>query len=559
MSKLTLKINNRNSGSDCVLEVQLNPKFSKDTCHFENDDFLIVLDGVILNKIDFLEEASTSWVTCLISLYKDKGEIFYEQFRGSFYGFLFDKKHKKWIIFQDQIGSKNMYFSKTEEHGYLFSNEISKIYDLRKKLGIKEDLDLGAAYMLLSYGYMLEDNTLSTNIKKMLPGTFIKIENDHFSEEVYYKLNNKPDNSLVEEEIIERMDMLFRQAIKRQFDKDLEYGYKHFVALSGGLDSRMTTWVANKMGYTNQLNFTFSQSDYLDETIPKAIARDLKHEWIFKALDNGLLLYNIDETTKLSGGNVLYHTLAHSASMFNYVEFSHLGITHSGQLGDVIFGSFSQVNEQEPNYEPYLGAYSNKLLNRINFKNLTKEKYENAELFCMYQRGFNGANDGLMPVQKYTETMSPFYDIDVLNFAMTIPVKYRSKQKIYKKWILQKYPEAANYIWEKTGEKISTPSFYVKNKEVTLHKLITKLLLKSGLKKSGYNSRNNMNPIEYWMHTNVELKLYLDNYFSSHINLVQNIQLKQDCIAHYNTGNGVEKMQVLSLLSALKLFFNNTN
>ena len=173
----------------------------------------------------------------------------------------------------------------------------------------------------------------------------------------------------------------------------------------------------------------------------------------------------------------------------------------------------------------------------------------------MYQRGFNGANGGLVPIQQYTETMSPFYDIDLLNFAMTIPVKYRSKQKIYKKWILKKYPGAANYIWEKTGEKISAPALYIKNKEVTIYKLITKLLLKTGLKKSGYNSKNNMNPLEYWMITNQELKHYLDDYFSKHINLVQDIQLKKDCIAHYYLGNGIEKIQVISLLSALKIFF----
>lgn len=556
MSKLLLKIDKtKRSLKGYSLEIDFNTKFKRDTCHFENANFLILLDGIILNKKDFCNEKETSWEDCLIALYKNKGENFYNKFRGSFWGVLFDKREDKWIIFQDHIGSKNMYYAETEGHGYIFSNKISNIYNLRKELGVKEELDLSAAYMLLSYGYMLENHTLSVNIKKMLPGTFIKIQKEQISEIVYYKLDNTPNNSLTEVDIIERMDKLFRQAIKRQFDKDLEYGYKHLVALSGGLDSRMTSWVANKMGYTNQLNFTFSQSSYLDESLPKTIAQDLKHEWIFKALDNGLLLYDPDDITKISGGNVLYHTLAHSTSMFIYLNFNTLGLCHSGQLGDVIFGSFSKLNKQEINYDPHLGAYSNKLLNKVQIKNSIIDKYENAELFCMYQRAFNGANDGLMTIQQYTETMSPFYDIDLLNFAMTIPVKYRSKQKIYKKWILNKYPDAANYIWEKTGEKINTPSIYVKNKEVTVHKIITKLLLKSGLKTSGYKSKNNMNPIEYWMSTNEKLKQYLDNYFTTHINLVQDLQLKRDCTAHYNTGNGVEKMQVISLLSALKLFF----
>ncbi|WP_445958142.1 hypothetical protein [Yeosuana sp.] len=556
MSLLSLKINKANSKKTFELKVELNPKFNKDTCYFESDDYLIILDGIILNKTDFFNKELNSWEACLISLYKEKGPEFYNMFRGSFCGVFFDKTQNKWIVFQDHIGSKNIYFSEIESGSYMFSNQIAEIYKTRKALGVKETLDVNAVYMLLSYGYMLENYTLSKDIKKILPGTYVKIEKNQLSHHTYYKLNNKTNTSLTEDEAIEQMDVLFRQAIKRQFDKDLEYGYKHFVALSGGLDSRMTTWVANKMGYTNQLNFTFSQSDYLDETIPKAIAQNLKHEWIFKALDNGLFLYNPDEITLISGGNALYHGLAHGFSLYKLIAFNQLGISHSGQLGDVVFGSFNKMQEHQTSYNPFTGTYSNRLLNRIVFKENITSKYENAELFSMYQRGFNGANEGLMPIQQYTETMSPFYDIDVLNFAMTIPVKYRSKQKIYKKWILKKYPDAAQYIWEKTGEKISTPSIYIKNKEITFYKLITKALLKIGIKKSGYNSKNNMNPLEYWLCTNKELKQYLDNYFTSHINLIEDFQLKEDCITHYTTGNGIEKMQVISLLSALKLFFS---
>lgn len=74
----------------------------------------------------------------------------------------------------------------------------------------------------------------------------------------------------------------FKNAIKRAFEKDLEYGYKHLVALSGGLDSRMTAWVAHTMGYTNMLNYTFSQTDYLDEKVPKQITDKLKQSGCLK-------------------------------------------------------------------------------------------------------------------------------------------------------------------------------------------------------------------------------------------------------------------------------------
>ena len=82
----------------------------------------------------------------------------------------------------------------------------------------------------------------------------------------------------------------------------MEYGYNHICSLSGGLDSRMTAIVAHEMGYDQQLNITFSQSDYLDETIAKQIASDYGHNWMFKSLDNGIFLFDIDSCSFLING-----------------------------------------------------------------------------------------------------------------------------------------------------------------------------------------------------------------------------------------------------------------
>ncbi|PEN17505.1 asparagine synthase, partial [Bacillus wiedmannii] len=88
----------------------------------------------------------------------------------------------------------------------------------------------------------------------------------------YFNLNNTPREDKSEEAIIEEMDSLFREAIRLQFEKDREYGYKHIASLSGGLDSRMVNFVAHDLGYKDILNYTFSQSNYLDEKIAKDIA-----------------------------------------------------------------------------------------------------------------------------------------------------------------------------------------------------------------------------------------------------------------------------------------------
>src|SRR5690606_29863601 len=123
-------------------------------------------------------------------------------------------------------------------------------------------------------------------IKRLMVGYYIKIKNNTLIHEKYYTLRNEPIE-ISEKEAIDEIDKRFRDAVELAFEKDKEYGYKHIATLSGGLDSRMTVWVAHELGYSNQLNLTFSQSNYLDETIAKEIAIELKHEWLFKALDNG--------------------------------------------------------------------------------------------------------------------------------------------------------------------------------------------------------------------------------------------------------------------------------
>ena len=244
-----------------------------------------------------------------------EGNGFFKKFRGSFCGAFYDKKEDKWIVFTDHIGSRALYYYKKGEV-YFISSEINEIYAFLKDNNLPYSLNIESAYNLLSYGYMLGDDTLCDDIHKIMPGNYLCIRDGSVEMINYYKLpKSKLDGNVDEDQIIEMLDIKFREAIRLQFEKDREYSYKHLVTLSGGLDSRMTSWVAHQMGYVDQLNLTFSQSDYLDETIAKKIAADLKHEWIFKALDNGTFLKDIDEISNISGGNTLYYGLAHSNSI----------------------------------------------------------------------------------------------------------------------------------------------------------------------------------------------------------------------------------------------------
>ncbi|MEP0133069.1 MAG: hypothetical protein ABJJ25_12725 [Eudoraea sp.] len=531
-----------------------NNKFENDNLFLETNDYIIVLKGVILNKKALLKP-SLNWEETITELYLKEGNEFFKKFRGSFCGAFYDKKEDKWIVFTDHIGSRALYYYKKGKV-FFISSVINEIYAFLKDNNLSYSLSIESAYNLLSYGYMLGDETLCDDIHKIMPGNYLCIRKGSVEAINYYKLpKSKLEGNVDEDEIIETLDIKFKEAIRLQFEKDREYSYKHLVTLSGGMESRMVSWVAHQMGYVDQLNLTFSQSDYLDETIAKKIAADLKHEWIFKALDNGTFLMDIDEISKISGGNALYYGLAHSNSIFKYLNYDTLGISHSGQLGGAIIGSY--IKRLYKDDLKTLGGKFSRTLENKNSSSTSFETFEDLESAIIYQRGFNGINEGLKIGQINTETMSPFYNVDFMEYCMSIPLKNRMNHRIYFKWILSKYPEAANYKWEKINAKPSANNFSInyKGRPILLKKLPSLILQKLGLKLPPGSTKNHMNPLEYWYNTNNDLKTFQDNYFKENIDRITNLGLRSDCQNLYDLGNAIEKNQVLTLLSAIKLNF----
>lgn len=537
-------------------------KFINDKIFQEDDNYLIVIEGVIFNKLKLMNDYKcNSWYQCVIQLYLNNSETFFDEFRGSFSGIFFDKKKDLWLIFNSHIGDKQVFYSKLGDK-MIFGSEINFLTSYYKQNSLSYSLDQDGAYMLLSYGYMFEDFTLFAEIKKLCPGNYIRLQHNNFSIKQYYRIDNTPNYKKKKNDFIEDIDVVFRNSIKNQFDKDREYGYKHLASLSGGLDSRMVAWVAHDMGYKDQLNYTFSQSNYLDETIAKSISRDLNTEWIFKALDNGNFLKDIDIITSITSGNILFYGLAHQRSIYKDLNMSKFGMVHSGQLGDVVFGTmYSSLNQNEKfNIGDGFYSYSNKLLHKLGSVNL-KNEYANQEIYGLYSRGLNGANSGLLMPQEYSETFSPFYDRDVLECALAIPVELRFNHAFYKKFIIKKYPKAAQYKWERHNSKITSPKIILFNEEYYLatipKRALTKLFALVGIKSiRGLNSTFHMNPVDYWYYTNNSLKKYFDNYYAENIENIYNLELKRDCMHLYLSGNTLEKIQVLSFLSAIKLYFN---
>lgn len=558
-------------GTDYFIERRTINKFLLDKVFVDRDDLLIVTEGVILNKEELQIKYNVStFEECIILMYKTLGETFFNSFRGSFSGVLFDKQIDKYLIFTDHIGSKQVFYSVLED-GLLYGTEIGFLVETRKLNNLPVTLNKTGAYLALTHGFVIEDYTLVSEIKKLTAGHYLRYDKKELEEIQYHRFTNKPNLTITIDEAIEGIDKLFRHAVKLQFDKDKEYGFKHITALSGGLDSRMTVWVADQMGYANQLNTTFSQSNYLDFTIAQQIATDLHHDFIFKPLDHGDFIKNLDEITPITYGSTCFFGISHGKSLYDKINFEPYGIMHTGMIGDAVIGTFFRKPTYEGEIKIGLGAYSMEFIEKLkDFK--FKYEYENEEIFCLYTRAFTGANQGILEFQENTESLSPFCDVDFLEYCYSLPVKLRYNHKIYCDWIFKKYPQAASYIWEKKKKKIS-PVENIEPKFITVFGkkipamndsdfpvwLKGSILRRIGLRKKGAKPKTeyipdsySMNPIDYWYNHNESLRNFMNEYWSNNSDLIEDKELYSDMSHLFNDCVVLDKLQSLSVLSTIK-------
>lgn len=557
------------SGEGWQLERRVVNKFMNDRLFAETEKYVVVVEGVVLNNHELMAQYNVkTWLDCIIAMYEKNDEAFFKVFRGSFSGTLYDKEADKWIIYTCHTGEKQVFYSITPD-GYLFGSEMRFMVETLKVNKIPVTIDEKGCYFSLTHGFCIEDLTLVKEVRKLIAGHYIRLQNGKMEIVQYHRFSNKP-KEMTPQEAVDGIDKYFRQAIRRAFEKDKEYGYRHLTCLSGGLDSRMTVWVAHQMGYVDQTNIDYCQSGYLDFIISQQIAIDLHHDYFFSPLDGGDFIPRYQFLTPLTYGSGFM--LGHGQSLEQLINYDSFGIFHTGQIGDAVIGTFFKKNEYNTEYKLGQGAYSHEVIGRLSDYKF-REQYENEEIFCLYTRAFTGANQGLLTFQENTEHYSPFTDVDFMEFAYSIPLNLRFNHKIYFDWILDKYPEAANYVWEKTHAKIhrfenrqsrtmnvlgyevshfSEPSFRSYLKGFILRRL--------GLRKKGQKpktlvlaTKNNMNPVDYWYNTNPSLKQFMDAFWEENKQVIPNAMMVKDMEHLFKDCVLYDKLQCLSVLSAIKL------
>lgn len=524
-------------------------KFPKDQVFWEEEEQITFLDGYVHNKNAICVNEIEDWQRAFAQAMKEDAAKCLRILRGGFCGYVYNKQDSSLTAYTDQVSVKALYYYVNGDQ-WIVSNHIPYMIEvLRANRAAYHFNDMAAKYML-SYGYMLDDSTFVKEIHRLLPGQLVHVMNGQVQVQRYYIISNQ-EARMSEQEAVEKIDQAFRMAIRREFDKDREYGYRHLVDLSGGLDSRMVSWVAHDMGYTDQVNVTYCQANYLDDKISKNIAVYLGHEYLFKALDDINWLYDVDEIVSQNNGAALYTGITGGSRLLGVLNTERFGIEHTGMIGDAVLSTF--YHDKELNYsKPQFGMhrYSERL--RYEFVEEIMREYSCQEMFAIYTRGILGAQSSYIIRQHYVETASPFMDVDFLETVFSLPFEHRARHHIYLKWMQQKYPKATQFGWEKWGGIRPREDYIIYRKVNTMQRLLWRVACKA-LKRQ---SRDSMNPLDYWYREDPGIRKYYEDYYrdNRHMSALDGT-LGNDVSLMFEEGNVIEKSMALTVLAVLKAYF----
>ncbi len=208
----------------------------------EDETLWMVFNGEMYNHAAIRRELELTgrhrWATdhsdteVILHAFEEWGIDCVSRFRGMFAIALWDTVRRELWLIRDRIGIKPLYYSL--HHGRLvFASEIKALLeDPEQGRGINEE----GLFDYLSFLTVPAPNTLFAGIKKLAPGTWLRIRQDgEIREQRYWDVwdHTQPLVGIPEEEIAERVLEELRTSVTLRKVSDVPVG----VFLSGGLDS----------------------------------------------------------------------------------------------------------------------------------------------------------------------------------------------------------------------------------------------------------------------------------------------------------------------------------
>ena len=310
--------------------------------------YTIVYNGEFYNYKAVREELKESGVKfksegdteVLLQLYIQEGEKCVEKVNGFFAFAIYDKQKQSLFIARDRFGIKPLLYFQDEDK-IIFASELKAII----KYEIPKEIDHISLFSYLQLNYVPAPYTMLTNVKKLEPGHFLTITNNHISEPIqYYKIPYNPDKTVdvgvdnyqsAQDTLYKKME----QAVESRLISDVPLG----TFLSGGIDSSIiTSLAAQKVSNLSSFSIGFKDEPFFDETkFARLMAKKAGTKHTVFEVSNKELFDNLE--------NVLDYfdePFADSSAIAVYIlcqqTKDHISVALSGDGADEIFSGYNK-------------------------------------------------------------------------------------------------------------------------------------------------------------------------------------------------------------------------
>ena len=215
----------------------------------EDKQFVITYNGEIYNFRELRVELenlgysfqSRSDTEVVLKSYVQWGPDCLHRFNGMFAFAIWDRTRQELFLARDRYGIKPLYYTLVGSTLIIASEQKAII----QHPSVRREIDLEGLIEYFTFQNIFTDRTLLKGIRIFPAGCFARISLGKTFERIqptrYWDFDfQEPDHPAPEEEYVEELDRLFRQAVHRQLVSDVEIG----SYLSGGMDTGSITAIA---------------------------------------------------------------------------------------------------------------------------------------------------------------------------------------------------------------------------------------------------------------------------------------------------------------------------
>ncbi|MGE0588185.1 MAG: asparagine synthase (glutamine-hydrolyzing) [Cyclobacteriaceae bacterium] len=346
--------------------------------------YCIIFNGEIFNYRELREELKQQGVSfrsdsdteVLLKLFILEKENCLQRLNGFFAFCIYDLQEQSLFLARDRYGIKPLLYLMDEDK-FIFGSEMKALIHY----GIEKKIDYASLHAYLQLNYVPGPDSIFTNVKKLQPGHYIKVQRGKLDRQEYYTLQTHSDSTpLSYESAKEKFKALLEDSVRRRLVADVPLG----SFLSGGIDSSIVAGLAARYKPDiHTFSIGYKDEPFFDETdYARLVAKHFNTEHTVFSLTNDDLYSHLHSIL-----DYIDEPFADSSAIAVYIlsreTRKHATVALSGDGADELLAGY---NKHEAAFRMFNGGWKEKAVTSLGGLWSALPKSRNSPLFNKFRQ-----------------------------------------------------------------------------------------------------------------------------------------------------------------------------